>query len=171
LRGYLECGVLAFGFTRVVCDSCKDELLVAFSCKRRGVCPSCTARRATDTAARLVEEVLPQAPYRQWTFSLPKRVRWILARHSDLVTEVLGVLVRALFGYQRKRAMGLGFGECESGAVTFIQRFNSALLLNIHYHALASAIVREQQRNTTVSQFHLRLSCRTRASPEWTRHG
>jgi hypothetical protein len=64
LRRYLECGVLAFGFTRVLCDSCKDELLVAFSCKQRGVCPSCTARRATDTAVRLVEEVLPQAPYR-----------------------------------------------------------------------------------------------------------
>jgi hypothetical protein len=34
LTRYLECGVLAFGFTRVVCDSCKEELLVAFSCKR-----------------------------------------------------------------------------------------------------------------------------------------
>ncbi|RKH67799.1 transposase zinc-binding domain-containing protein [Corallococcus llansteffanensis] len=30
---YLECGVLAHGFARVRCESCKDELLVAFSCK------------------------------------------------------------------------------------------------------------------------------------------
>jgi hypothetical protein len=32
---YLECGVLAYGFARVRCESCKDELLVAFSCKGR----------------------------------------------------------------------------------------------------------------------------------------
>jgi hypothetical protein len=32
--------VLAHGFARVRCESCKDELLVAFSCKGRGVCPS-----------------------------------------------------------------------------------------------------------------------------------
>ena len=34
---YLECGVLAHGFARVRCESCKDELLVAFSCKGQGV--------------------------------------------------------------------------------------------------------------------------------------
>ena len=43
---YLECGVLARGFARVRCESCKDELLVAFSCKGRGVCPSCNSKRA-----------------------------------------------------------------------------------------------------------------------------
>ncbi|WP_158080020.1 transposase zinc-binding domain-containing protein [Archangium sp. Cb G35] len=56
---YLECGVLAHGFARVRCESCKDELLVAFSCKGRGVCPSCNAKRAHVTAAHLVERVLP----------------------------------------------------------------------------------------------------------------
>ena len=38
---YLDCGVLAHGFSRVRCESCGDELLVAFSCKSRGICPSC----------------------------------------------------------------------------------------------------------------------------------
>jgi hypothetical protein len=56
---YLECGVLAHGFARVRCERCKDELLVAFSCKGRGVCPSCNAKRAHVTAAHLVERVLP----------------------------------------------------------------------------------------------------------------
>ncbi|MHB8877924.1 MAG: transposase zinc-binding domain-containing protein [Myxococcaceae bacterium] len=36
---YLDCGVLARGFARVRCRDCGDELLVAFSCKGRGVCP------------------------------------------------------------------------------------------------------------------------------------
>jgi len=77
---YLECGVLAHGFARVRCESCKDELLVAFSCKGRGVCPSCNAKRAHVTAAHLVEGVLPRVPYRQWTLSFPHRVRWVLLK-------------------------------------------------------------------------------------------
>ncbi|PTL76534.1 transposase zinc-binding domain-containing protein [Vitiosangium sp. GDMCC 1.1324] len=46
----------------VRCESCKDELLVAFSCKGRGVCPSCNAKRAHVTAVHLVERVLPHVP-------------------------------------------------------------------------------------------------------------
>jgi hypothetical protein len=44
---------------RVRCESCKDELLVAFSCKGRGVCLSCNAKRAHVTAVQWVERVLP----------------------------------------------------------------------------------------------------------------
>ena len=40
-RAYLRCGILAHGFARVRCDVCAAERLVAFSCKGRGVCPSC----------------------------------------------------------------------------------------------------------------------------------
>lgn len=38
---YLRCGVLEHGFLRVVCEQCHAERLVAFSCKKRGFCPSC----------------------------------------------------------------------------------------------------------------------------------
>jgi hypothetical protein len=57
LAEYLRCGILAHGFARVRCQACNDEILVAFSCKRRGICPSCTARCMADTAAHLVENV------------------------------------------------------------------------------------------------------------------
>ena len=40
----LKCGVLAHGFGRVHCRQCGKDELVAFSCKRRGLCPSCGAR-------------------------------------------------------------------------------------------------------------------------------
>ena len=43
LNGYLHCGILAHGAARVYCDGCKYALLIAFSCKRRGVCPCCGA--------------------------------------------------------------------------------------------------------------------------------
>ncbi|MBV7619330.1 transposase zinc-binding domain-containing protein, partial [Escherichia coli] len=66
---YLKCGRLEHGFLRVRCESCHAEHLVAFSCKRRGFCPSCGARRMAESAALLVDEVLPVQPMRQWVLS------------------------------------------------------------------------------------------------------
>ena len=45
---YLRCGRLEHGFVRVKCTGCRHEHLVAFSCKCRGFCPSCGARRMVD---------------------------------------------------------------------------------------------------------------------------
>jgi len=64
-RRYIECGRLELGFCRVRCSGCGFERLLAFSCKRRGVCPSCEARRMADTAAHLCDRVLPIVPYRR----------------------------------------------------------------------------------------------------------
>jgi ribosomal protein S27E len=64
-REFLRCGLLRHGFVRVRCDDCAAEKLVAFSCKRRGICPSCTARRMTDTAAHLADNVFAKVPHRQ----------------------------------------------------------------------------------------------------------
>ncbi len=49
-RKYLECGIFAHGFARVRCDDCDDDFLIAFSCKGRGVCPSCNTRRMAEAA-------------------------------------------------------------------------------------------------------------------------
>ena len=48
---YLNCGILAHGVARVYYDGYKHSLLIAFSCKRRGACPSCGAKRAVKFAA------------------------------------------------------------------------------------------------------------------------
>ncbi len=52
-RAYLRCGIFAHGFLRLHCDDCRPDLLVAFSCKGRGICPSCSARRMCNTAAHV----------------------------------------------------------------------------------------------------------------------
>ncbi len=70
---FLECGILAHGFLRLRCGECGHDKLVAFSCKRRGFCPSCGARRMSQTAAHLVDHVIPHVPVRQWVLSLPIR--------------------------------------------------------------------------------------------------
>jgi transposase-like zinc-binding protein len=57
-------------FVRVHCDACGKDRLVAFSCKGRGFCPSCGGRRMADTAAWLVDRVLPFVPVRQWVHQL-----------------------------------------------------------------------------------------------------
>jgi hypothetical protein len=50
-RRYLERGLHAYGFARAVCETCGEELLLPFSCKLRGICPSCNSRRMSNTAA------------------------------------------------------------------------------------------------------------------------
>ena len=61
---FLECGILAHGFLRLRCGDCGHDKLVAFACKRRGFCPSCLARRMSDTALHLERSVLPEVPIR-----------------------------------------------------------------------------------------------------------
>ena len=70
---YLACGRLEHGFLRVRCTACHAERLVAFSCKRRGFCPSCGAQRMAESAALLVDESFPRLPIRQWVLSVIQR--------------------------------------------------------------------------------------------------
>ena len=42
---YLDCGNPRSGFARTRCPDCADERLVMFSCRTRGFCPSCHAKR------------------------------------------------------------------------------------------------------------------------------
>jgi hypothetical protein len=63
--------MLEHGLLRLGCPACGFERLVAFSCKKRGFCPSCLGRRMTETACHLRERVLPEVPLRQWVCSLP----------------------------------------------------------------------------------------------------
>jgi hypothetical protein len=67
----LQCGILPHGFLRLGCDTCQKALLLPFRCKRRGLCPSCAGRRMAQTAAHLVECVIPWVPTRPWVVSVP----------------------------------------------------------------------------------------------------
>ena len=135
-RDFLTCGVLAHGFARLRCTDCAFERFVPFSCKGRGFCPSCGGRRMTECAARLVDEVLPRVPVRQWVLSLPYRLRYLLAWDHALARAVLGVYVRVLLGFQRHRARRHAVRDGRSGCVTVIQRFGGGLNLNLHFHTL-----------------------------------
>ncbi len=132
---YLKCGRLEHGFLRVRCDTCHAEHLVAFSCKRRGFCPSCGARRMAESAALLVDEILPEQPVRQWVLSFPFPLRFLFASRPAIKGRVLGIVYRVIATHLVKKA-GLTKTTAQTGAVTLIQRFGSALNLNIHFHML-----------------------------------
>jgi hypothetical protein len=90
-----------------------------------------------DTAAHLVDRVLPEVPIRQWVLTLPYPLRYRCAWNARLTSEVLRCFLRAVFADQRRRAkrdLGIRRGLC--GSVTFIQRFGSALNLAPHFHTL-----------------------------------
>ncbi len=63
-----RCGDPHHGFLRLRCPGCAFERLVPFSCKARGLCPSCQKKRAIAWAERMVEEVLPHL-LRSWVHS------------------------------------------------------------------------------------------------------
>jgi len=130
LRSFLDCGILARGFLRVHCDACGKDRLVPFSCKGRGFCSSCGGRRMADTAAHLVDRVFPEVPVRQWVLSLPFALRYRLAYDARLVSDVLRIFVKAVFGSVRRRAgFPATYLKIRCGAVAFVQRFSDALNL------------------------------------------
>ena len=87
------------------------------------------------TAALLRDHIFPHQPIRQWVLSLPFPLRFLLAAKTELITPVLNIMVRAISSALVKKA-GLTHNDAETGVVTLIQRFGSALNLNIHYHML-----------------------------------
>ena len=134
---YLDCGQLRCGFVEVTCEACGDSRLIAFSCKGRGWCPSCTARRAAETGAHLAN-VLPRVTHRQWTLSLPFSVRHAVVKQPRLLKYLERRLVKGIWRWQRQRAKHSGHGSAflNGGGVCFTQWFGSHLQLTPHLHLL-----------------------------------
>ena len=134
-RRYLDCGILARSFARARCGQCGHDLLIAFSCQTRGVCPSCNARRMVATAAHLTDHVLPPLPVRQWVLAVPKRLRYFLQRDADLQGAALRLFLRVVEQCLRAHSPGAG-STARLGAVVFIHRFGSSLNAHRHFHCV-----------------------------------
>ena len=141
LRGYLECGLLCFGFARALCTGCRTGFVVAFSCKGRGVCPSCNGRHMAQTAAHLVDHVIPPVPVRQWVISVPKRLRGMLADRPRAVAALTKIFLDEI---ERTLITASGVTATTDmpraarprlGGISFLHRFGSALNHHVHLHA------------------------------------
>jgi len=132
---YLGCGILAKGFACAHCEGCHKDLIIPFSCKARGVCPSCNSRAMVETAAHLVDEVLPRLPFRQFVISFPMRIRCYLENHATLQT-VLKIVVDEI----RKTLLACSpdLPNSQIGAISFIQHFGNTLNYHPHFHLIVA---------------------------------
>jgi hypothetical protein len=141
LRGYLECGILCFGFARALCTGCGQGFVVAFSCKGRGLCPSCNGGHMAQTAAHLVDHVMPPAPVRQWVISVPKRLRGMLADRPAAVAALTKIFLDEIERLLCAAAGGTRDADARAsarprlGGISFLHRFGSALNHHVHLHA------------------------------------
>ena len=88
-----------------------------------------------ESAALLIDNILPQLPMRQWVLSVPFQLRFLFASQPQVMGKVLGIVYRAIETHLIRQA-GQTRHTARTGAVTLIQRFGSALNLNIHFHML-----------------------------------
>ncbi len=160
VRRALGCGDVRRGFTLARCDACEESTVIAFSCKTRGWCPSCAARRGHEAAAHL-DEVLPRVGWRQWTVTVPRALRWAVVRQARHLRAVERTLARAVFRWQRRRAKELGVeGKVQVAAVGFTQLFNAHLGLHPHSHLLVAEGVWQEGTFTPLQREGAQLSLR-----------
>ncbi len=134
-RRYLECGIPAHGFARARCRQCGHDFLIAFSCRGREVCQSCSARRMVETAVHLADHVFPPLPVRQWVLAMPTRLRYFLQRDPELQGAALRLFLRAVEQCLRAHSAGAG-PAARLGAVAFIHRFGSRHNAHLHFHCV-----------------------------------
>jgi hypothetical protein len=111
-------------------------MVVAWSCKSRGFCPSCTGRRMAQTATNWLEHVLPATPLRQFVVTFPFELRQRLAYHGRALGAVGRIFMDSVLGWYRRRMRDQGIRDGRSGAVMVVQRSNADMKLNPHIHAI-----------------------------------
>ena len=126
---YLNCGILAHGAARVYYDGCKHSLPIAFSCKRRGVCPSCGSKSAVKFAEHIYSEVIEDIPHRHTVFTIPKRLQ-VFFRYDRKLNSIL---FRAAWG---ALSQVLGIDEHELAAIFAVQTAGEVLNYHPHRHGL-----------------------------------
>ena len=132
---YLECGILAKGFAYAHCSDCNKNFFIALSCKGRGICPSCNTRSMVETAAHLVDNVLPRLSFRQFVISFPMRIRHYLKTHT-----ILQAILKIVIDEIRKCLIACSPLVCKPqiGAISFIQHFGNTLNYHPHFHIIAA---------------------------------
>jgi hypothetical protein len=135
-RDFLTCGLSGEGVALAACETCGRMMAVPFSCKRRCPCPSCATKLMSRTAARLVEEVVPDVPMRMWVLTLPKRLRWFLDRDRKVCDGVSRILATEVDRFLGKAA---GMQEGRSGSLQFLQWGSSHdLKKHLHFHQMST---------------------------------
>jgi ribosomal protein S27E len=93
---YLDCGNPRCGFARIRCPDCRAEHLLMFSCRTRGFCPSCHAKRLEEWGEWMREELLLDVPHRQVVFTIPRMLRIFFKYNRRLLGDLCRSALRFL---------------------------------------------------------------------------
>jgi hypothetical protein len=142
-ESFIRCGDLHFGFVRVRCVNAdckkKDEKIVPFSCRTRGLCSSCGQRRAIEWAERMVEFVLPLVPYRQLVFTIPVALRKAFLLDRSLYGELCRVAYASTRDYMRERGpLPARQSKAVPAMVVSPQSYGDLIVPNPHCHSVVS---------------------------------
>jgi ribosomal protein S27E len=116
---YLDCGNPCSGFARIRCPDCHSEQLLTFSCKTRGFCPSCHAKRCEEWGQGLLspewaERILS---WRHTGFNVHSRIR---ARTKTEAERIGKYMVRPVLALDRlsflEREGRVGYRHGDDGA-------------------------------------------------------
>jgi len=132
---YIDCGIYECGFARIRCPSCRQELLVAFSCKTR-LCPSCEQKRMLLFAEKVTGEILLSVPHRFWTFGVPKAIRGIMLRDRRLLKLLSRCAFEAVKQTMKETLSGNAAGDWRPGAILAIHTAGNLLQWNPHIHGI-----------------------------------
>ena len=132
---FFGCGLPEGGFARVRCDACGNETLVAFSCKQRGFCPSCSAKRAALWVEFVREQVIRPVPHRHLVFALPKVLRPAFRNRRRLLPKLALCAWKSLSVFLREDTEG----NALPAAIVSIQTAGEFLNWHPHLHVLAPA--------------------------------
>jgi hypothetical protein len=121
-----------------------------------------------ESAALLVDEVLPHEPIRQWVLSFPFQLRFLFASRPELIGKALGIVYRAIASHLIKKA-GKTQKTAQTGSITLIQRFGrsgapGALNLNPNVArsiSICCSLMGFMQKTNTVKQYFQRTNAPT----------
>ena len=127
---YLDCGNPRSGFARIRCPDCRAEHLLTFSCKTRGFCPSCHAKRLEEWGEWVRETLLLEVPHRQVVFTIPKTLRIFFKFRRRLLGELCRSAVKTLTVYlerllflDREGTVGYRWGRDGAGQETEVMDY------------------------------------------------
>jgi len=131
---YLDCGNPRCGFARIRCPDCGGEHLLMFSCRTRGFCPSCHAKRLEEWVEWMKETLLLDVPHRRVVFTIPKMLRIFFKYNRPLPGELCRCALRSLIHYCEMVAAS----DLIPGIIVAVQTFGDRINLHPHLHFLVT---------------------------------
>jgi hypothetical protein len=131
---YLDCGNPHCGFARIRCPDCHTEHLLMFSCRTRGFCPSCHAKRLEEWGEWMRETLLLDVPHRQVVFTIPRMLRIFFKSNRRLLGPLCRSALRSLIRY----FAAVTGSELMPGVIAAIQTFGARINFHPHLHFLVT---------------------------------